>query len=57
VLAFADRYADYRPTLEQIEVHGNQATATDPGDAAHGFASQKVFFEKSDGKWLIAGTD
>jgi hypothetical protein len=53
---FADFVEDYDPRLRDIEISGDSATATDPGDKSHGFAAQEVEFERVDGEWKISHT-
>jgi hypothetical protein len=54
VISFAGFYDDYYPKLQAIEVSGETATATDPGDRSQSRSSQEVQFELVDGEWLIA---
>ena len=42
------------PNLEQIEVSGNRASGTDPGEGVIG--PQKVFFERLAGDWKLSRT-
>jgi hypothetical protein len=42
------------PNLEQIEVNGDRASGTDPGEGQIG--PQKVFFERLGGDWKLSKT-